>query len=366
MSCEKEKNLLYLNALNSVSVLGARRISALIKSFGSAEVAWNASPDQYPPHLELQKYNDRIKKERSAINPDHEWEQLEKLGVQCISPESSGYPNLLRQVPVPPPVLYYRGSLEKIDHPSVAIVGSRRSTFYGNEVAGRLAGELASAGVGVISGMALGVDTAAHRGALERGGYTAAVLGCGLGHCYPSRNRELMEQLAATGAVISEFSLKTEPHAVNFPQRNRVISGLSLGTVVVEATEKSGALITAGYALEQNREVFAVPGNIGSPYSRGCHRLLKEGAKLVETVEDILDELYISSEAGEQLSLDFAEPELSVPERKLLEIIPYQPMHIDGIIQLSGMSASESAALLLPLEIKGLVKQTPGKYFCRS
>ncbi len=366
MSCENEKNLLYLNALNSVSVLGARRISALIKSFGSAEAAWAASPDQYPPHLDLQKYNDRVKKERSTINPDHEWEQLEKLGVKCISPDCPGYPNLLRQVPVPPPLLYYRGSLDMLDRPSVAIVGSRRSTFYGNEVAGRLAAELATAGVGVISGMALGIDTAAHRGSLDRGGYTAAVLGCGLGRCYPPRNRELMEQLVAAGAVISEFSLMTEPHAVNFPQRNRVISGLSLGTVVVEATEKSGALITAGYALEQNREVFAVPGNIGSPYSRGCHRLLKEGAKLVETVEDILDELYISSGAGEQLSLDFTEPELSVPEKTLLETIPYQPLHIDSIIQLSGMSASESAALLLALEIKGLIKQTPGKYFCRS
>jgi DNA processing protein len=366
MNSDKDKHLLYLNALNCVSVLGPRRISALVKSFETAEAAWAASPEQYPPHLELQKYYDRIKKERSAINPDQEWERLEKSGVQCITPDCHGYPGLLHQVPLPPPLLYYRGSLDSLGHPAVAIVGSRRCTFYGNEVAGRLAAELASAGVGVISGMALGVDTAAHRGALENGGYTAAVLGCGLGRCYPPRNRELMEELAAAGAVISEFSLMTEPHAVNFPQRNRVISGLSLGTVVVEATEKSGALITAGYALEQNREVFAVPGNIGSPYSRGCHRLLKEGAKLVESVEDILDELYIGTERGEQLSLDFAEPELSDPEKLLLDLLPYQPMHIDKIIQLSSMSVSEASALLLALEIRGLIKQTPGKYFCRS
>jgi DNA processing protein len=361
-----EKELVYLNALNSISVFGATRITSLVKNFGSAEAAWSVSPENYPPHLELQNYYDRITKERSVINPEKEWEQLEKTGVHCITPNCPGYPSLLRQVSVPPPLLYYRGSLERINNPAVAIVGSRRATFYGSEVAGRLAGELALAGVAVISGMALGVDTAAHRGALEKGGYTAAVLGCGLGRCYPPRNRELMEQLAATGAVISEFSIMAEPHAVHFPQRNRIISGLSLGTVVVEATEKSGALITAGYALEQNREVYAVPGNIGSPYSRGCHRLLKEGAKLVETVKDILDELYISSETGEQLSLDFAEPELSVPEKKLIDILPYQPMHIDSIIQLSGMSASEASALLLALEIRGLIKQTPGKYFCRS
>ncbi|MBW6463384.1 MAG: DNA-processing protein DprA [Bacillota bacterium] len=366
MSFDPGKELIYLNALNRVSLLGARRISSLIGHFGTAEEAWNTSADQYKNAIDFKGNLDAIIKEKALIDPEQEWNLLQQREIKCISPKSPEYPQLLKQIPFPPPVLYYRGSLEKINNPSVAIVGSRRCTFYGKEVAARLSGELASADVGVISGMALGVDTAAHSGALENSGYTVAVLGCGLGRCYPPRNKDLMEQIAANGAVVSEFSVNTEPVAFNFPQRNRIISGLSLGTVVVEATAKSGALITANYALEQNREVFAVPGNIGSPYSRGCHRLLKDGARLVESVDDILEELYIETRAEEQLTLDLQNSDLSAQEKALLEVIPYQPIHIDSIIQLGGLSAAEAGALLLSLEIKKKIFQTPGKYFCRA
>jgi DNA processing protein len=214
--------------------------------------------------------------------------------------------------------------------------------------------------------MALGVDTAAHCGALEGGGYTIAVLGCGLDLCYPPQNRKLMGEIALKGVVISEFPLGTQPLAVNFPQRNRIISGLTLGTVVVEATAKSGSLITANFAVEQNREVFAVPGNIGSPYSRGCHRLIKEGARLVESAADILSELNLLAGFGEQLSLQLPVQDLNDDEMKLLLTIPYFPLHIDDLIRAGTFSAAETSSLLLSLELKRLIRQTPGKYFCRT
>jgi DNA processing protein len=364
MSSNPERELLYLNALNAISVLGARKIATLAGYFGSAESAWHAPAEDYTRAVELEGQLETVKQEKSGIDPEKEWDKLLTKKIKCTSPHSPDYPDLLREMNFPPPVLYYRGSLEQINKPAVAIVGSRRCTFYGKEVAGKLASELAAAGVGVISGMALGVDTAAHQGALDNGGYSAAVLGCGLDRCYPPRNRGLMDQLIDEGAVISEFAAGMEPMAKNFPQRNRIISGLSLGTVVVEATAKSGALITAGFALEQNREVFAVPGNVGSPYSRGCHRLLKEGARLVESVQDILVELYLDS--GKQLTIETIKGELSDSEKKLLGIIPYQPMHIDTIVQMSGQKAAEVGAILLSLEIKNYVAQSPGKFFCRT
>ena len=253
----------------------------------------------------------------------------------------------------------------------MAIVGSRRCTFYGREVASRLAADLASAGFTVVSGMALGIDTAAHEGALEAGGRTIAVLGCSVERSYPAANRDLMEQIINSGAVISEFSLDTPPLPQHFPRRNRIISGLALGTVVVEASQKSGALITAFYALDQNREVFAVPGNVGSPYSRGCHRLIKEGARLVETAEDIIEELGISAAGGSAAAEAAASAKeqkidaLEDAERRLLELIPYHPLHIDEIVRLSGADAARAGAYLISLELKGLVRQLPGKYFIR-
>lgn len=361
-------DIIYHNALNSISFLGPRRIAALLKHFGTAETAWGASSDQITAVLKLQKNTKKLDQERSKLDPQKLWAHLAEHEINCISADCPGYPLLLKQIP-DPPLLYYRGSLLNIDQPAVAIVGSRRCTFYGREVAHRLASELAAAGVTVVSGMALGIDTAAHQGALENKGYTAAVLGCGVDRCYPPGNIELMEQIINEGALISEFPPGTEPRPVNFPQRNRIISGLSLGCVVVEATAKSGALITAHNALEQNREVFAVPGNIGSPYSLGSHRLIKEGARLVESSADILEELNLDSfnnqSSEEQLSLEKCGISLTEDEKNLLNLIPYQPMHIDDIIRESGLKASAVSVILLSLELKSSIRQTPGKYFCR-
>lgn len=356
---------IFLNALNRLTMLGSRRITALLNHYGSAEQAWNAPAEEYPLVLNLKQDSEQLKKEKEKVDPDREWRQLEKLKIGCLMADDSNYPGLLREIAYPPPIIYFKGDPIKIGDPAVAIVGSRRSTFYGTEVAKRLAQELAVAGITVVSGMALGIDTAAHRGALEQGGYTAAVLGCGLDKCYPRQNFELIEAIIESGVVFSEFPYGTEPLPINFPQRNRIISGLSLGTVVVEATAKSGSLITAGYAIEQNREVFAVPGNIGSPYSRGCHRLIKEGAKLVESAADILAELYLESSGERQLAIDLPVIDLNEAEKRLLQMIPYQPLHIDDLIRLSELGAAAASALLLSLEIKKVIRQTPGKYFCR-
>ncbi|MGM0651453.1 MAG: DNA-processing protein DprA [Bacillota bacterium] len=365
---KENKDLIYYNALNNISQLGARRIPVLLQYFDSAENAWNASLDELKTVLGLPDGCEQLQKERLKIDPDKHWSELHIKGISCISPSCPEYPSLLKQIPHPP-FLYYRGSLKGTEKPSVAIVGSRRCTFYGREAAHKLASELTEDGISIVSGMALGVDTAAHKGALEKNGYTVAVLGCGVDICYPRNNKDLMEQIASSGAVISEFVPGTAPLPANFPQRNRIISGLSLGTVVVEATAKSGSLITANLALEQNREVFAVPGNIGSPYSRGSHRLIKEGARLVESAADIMEELQPglpgSDDSGQQLEMEFIESSLTKEEKSLLNIMPYQPIHIDKIIQESNSKASEVTATLLSLELKKTIRQTPGKYFSR-
>ncbi len=364
MSAEQE-NLVYLNALNRLPFLGPRRITTLIEYFGTPRGAWDAPEQELKRVAGLHDYATRLAGERETIDPDREWDFLEKSGLMAIGIDSEAYPPLLRHLPCPPPILYYRGKFDHNKRPAVSIVGSRRSTFYGKEVAYRLAGELAAAGVSVVSGMALGIDTAAHRGCLESNGHTVAVLGCGLDHCYPPGNADLMDQIASTGAVLSEFPLGTKPLPGHFPQRNRIISGMSLGTVVVEATAKSGSLITAGLALEQDREVFAVPGNVGSPYSRGCHQLIREGAHLVESAADILNEIAVKEPPEQQLTITDPSFSLSDKEKVLLGLIPYQPMHIDDIIQACGEAASEVITMLLDLELKQLIRQTPGKYFCR-
>jgi len=361
-NCE---SAIYLNALNRIIFLGAKRISTLLECYGTPRKVWEAPTEEIIKLVELKKSADQFDCERKSIDPLYEWKRLLNYNVNCITLKCPGYPSLLKEIPLPPPILYYRGNLEEAEKPAVAIVGSRRCTFYGKETAGKLAEELTSEGITVVSGMALGIDTAAHRGVLDNSGFTIAVLGCSLDKCYPPQNKDLKKEIEHSGLVISEYPLGSEPLPYYFPQRNRIISGLSLATVVIEATAKSGALITANYALEQNREVFAVPGNIGSPYSRGCHRLIKEGAGLVESAADILDALYMGSENEYQLSLDNSRQDLTEVEKRLLDIIPYQPLHLDNIIRLCGLKASEASAILLSLELKKCIRQTPGKFFSR-
>jgi DNA processing protein len=290
--------------------------------------------------------------------------------VQCLSLDHPAYPSLLRQIPKPPPLIYVRGAVECLNLPQLAMVGSRNPSSGGAENARQFAAWLAARGFAITSGLALGVDAAAHCGALDVAGKTLAVLGTGIDLIYPSRHRQLAQQiLDSGGALVSEFPLGTPSHAANFPQRNRIISGLSLGTLVVEAAVQSGSLITASHALQQNREVFAIPGSIHNPLARGCHQLIRQGATLVETAQDILDQLdgMLSYKARELKSWPLTPIEedlfnqthaLDAVETRLLDAIGYDPVTMDLLIERSQMTVGQVASCLMGLEIKGVVQQT--------
>jgi DNA processing protein len=296
---------------------------------------------------------------------EEECRRLEAGAVRLVTYLSSEYPKSLFEIPDPPPFLYIKGELRPREL-SIAIVGSRRATSYGLMTTGKMAEALANHGVCVVSGMARGVDTAAHKGALRAGGRSIGVLGCGVDNMYPPENRLLFEEMAAKGCLVSEFPLGTSPLAENFPRRNRIISGLSSGVLVVEAAEKSGSLITAQFALEHGRDVFAVPGNIACATSRGCNRLIKQGAKLVDCVEDILEELqgYDRDSAGTPLlqtsPRTFA---LSPKEAAIYELLARSPLHIDDIISQTELTAGEVSSMLLHLELKGAVTPLPGTHY---
>jgi DNA processing protein len=293
-------------------------------------------------------------------------------GYRIVTFNDTAYPELLRHLEDPPPFLYVNGRLTNAS-PHIAVVGSRSATRYGLSTAGRLSADLASLGFVIVSGMARGIDTAAHQGALSAGGDTAAVLGSGLEHIYPSENRRLSHRIAEHGALISEFSLHAEPEGHHFPARNRIISGMCLGTVVIEAGLKSGSLITARLAAEQNREVFAVPGSIRSFRSTGTHALIKQGAKLVEHVGDIVEEFAGILQTAEDnpddrgKDADEALPTgLSSQEKRVCEALGPYPVHIDDLIRRVGMDAGRLSAILLDLELKGVVDREPGNRFVLS
>jgi len=280
------------------------------------------------------------------------------------------YPELLRAIYDPPPVLYCDGSLEPGDRQAVAIVGSRQATPYGLRITETLAGELSALGFTILSGFARGIDAAAHRAALAAGGRTIAVLGCGLDVDYPPGHASLHAEIAGSGAVLTEFAPGTPPRATNFPRRNRIISGLALGVVVVEAADDSGSLITARLALEQGREVFAVPGPIDVPTSQGPHGLLKQGATLVETVDDIVEELLpqldrpLQTLKTEPIATLPEHGELSPSERTVLDVMSREPLHLDDLTERSRLTTPAVAGILLGLELKALVKQLPGQRYC--
>lgn len=292
-----------------------------------------------------------------------ECEAVVRCGVRIVTMLDDDYPALLLQIPDPPPFLYVKGDLAH-GGSSVAVVGSRRASAYGRSVTERLAEDLGRHGVVVISGMARGIDTAAHQGALRGGGRTVGVLGCGVDVVYPPENRPLAKEMARHGALVSEFPLGTLPLAENFPRRNRIISGMSHGVLVVEATENSGSLITARLALDQGRDVYAIPGNITSGGSRGTNRLIRDGAKLVESVEDILEELpQWRAPTSAAPARQFA---LSPDEEAVYSTLAADPLHIDDITVKSALTVGDVSAILLRLELKGAVTQLPGKYFSLS
>jgi DNA processing protein len=302
-----------------------------------------------------------------------EWTQAETemrralaTGIRLVSFIDPEYPARLRAIADPPPLLYVMGEVVAADERAVAIVGSRSASEYGLKVARSISRGLASFGFTVVSGMARGIDGAAHQTALDCGGRTIALLGCGVDRIYPPEHQGLYQGISRQGAVISEFALGTRPMAHNFPARNRLISGLSLGVVVVEATEKSGSLITAALALEQNREVFAVPGEVGSSRSRGAHRLIRQGAKLVESADDIVEEIapQLERPQGEAISSRRVLPQqCSEDTRRIFGLLQERILHIDEVIETSGLSSAQVAQILLDLELQGFLRQLPGKRF---
>lgn len=296
---------------------------------------------------------------------ERECERARRADAGIVTLLDNEYPSLLRQIPDPPAVLYVRGKLVPEDVNAVAIVGSRAATGYGKATSLRLASELAESGVTVVSGLARGIDSCAHRGALEGGGRTIAVLGSGLDRLYPPENDRLAGEIAGAGAVVSEFPFGTRPERRNFPMRNRTISGLSRGLVVVEAAARSGALITAGLALEQGREVFAVPGNITSPTSAGPNSLIRDGAKLVETSRDVIEEIPHLALSPRHPGPSTAPAGLTEDELAVLSRIGRAPLTLDEVIRRSPVPSSRTVALLTALEVKGLVRQFAGRRFVR-
>lgn len=298
---------------------------------------------------------------------EKEIRRVEKAGVEIIAYTDSRYPARLRTIPDPPPFLYAFGDMGRVDDRAVAVVGSRSASHYGIRITRELCQGLAALGFTVVSGMARGIDGEAHKAALGAGGRTVAVLGSGVDIAYPPEHEGLYKKIGENGAVISELPMGTPPFSFNFPSRNRLISGLSLGVVVVEATEKSGSLITAGLALEQGREVFAVPGEAGASRSQGTHRLIRQGAKLVERVGDVIEEIapqLLSRAGGAQRVVPAALPaDLSLEARRVFELVLGGPVQIDELIEKSALPAAKVSELLLDLEIRGLLKQLPGKRF---
>jgi len=360
------ESLTYWLALKTVPGVGNCMFLQLLKHFGEPENVFKASREEL---LKVEGMNIQLAsmiadyKIPRTVQEDLALERKNHFTIITFS--DLNYPALLRQIHDPPPVLYAYGRLRP-DSLNIAIVGSRNATPYGRAVTERLSGDLACRGFTVISGMARGIDSAAHIGALAAQGETIAVLGCGLGTVYPAENKALFHRIGQRGAVISEFPFLTPPEAHNFPIRNRVISGLALGTIIVEATHKSGSLITARLAAEQGREVFAVPGSVTSFKSMGTHRLIKEGAKLVEHVNDVIEELNIGQQRVTVEPNKPAAIPLSQTEKIVLsELSPY-PIHIDKLARQVSLSAGEVSSLLLQLELKGLVTQSPGKLFSRS
>jgi len=361
--------------------VGPVTFAKLLEHFGTVDKALGASVSEMTKVEGVGlKTAEEIAATRNKFDAVAELESAEKLGVWMIHFNDERYPVVLRRIYDPPPVLYIKGSLSKQDNLSVAIVGCRRCSLYGQEQASRFGHLLASAGFTVCSGMARGIDTAAHQGALSAGGRTIAVQGCGLANTFPPENKKLFELISGNGACVSELPLGYEPLAENFPPRNRIIAGLSLGTIVIEAGLRSGALITAKAAMENNREVMAVPGKIDSPISKGTHQLLKQGAKLVESIEDVMESLgyvgeqlrsYASesaaevSEAVELPLFDASQLNLSESERLIYDYLDKEAVHIDQITAETDLMPADVSAGLVSLQLKGLVKQLPGSLFMK-
>lgn len=395
-------SLIHFNLIQGV---GLKTVQVLRDVFGTAERALQATPNELAKVDRLSPTMREVLTHKPVLYPiERELALISEYGCQVLTLYDDTYPKPLKEIDTPPLVLYVKGELIPEDVLSISLVGSRNAKDYGRKVSYRLSYQLAQRGLTVVSGFAKGIDTSAHRGALEAGGRTVAVMGNGLSFIYPATNRALVEKIEASGALISEFPIGVKPKPRNFPRRNRIISGLTLGTVVVEASNRSGALITARLAGEQGREVFAVPGEIFSELSTGTHKLINDGAKLINTVDDLLNELPhhalnriqlpgsvssesdMESEPSQEPSVEkrvpksvsspppsdvqqpvqvAPPPDLTPDEKTVFEAIEVPSSHIDTIVRTTQLPISQVSSVLLMLELKGVVQQLPGTQFAK-
>lgn len=354
--------------LSAIPGIGSGLIRALVGKFRSASKVFEANVQELIKTNGVdEKTARKIRSCKETDFPADQAKRMERCGARMIMFWDDEYPDQLKNIYDPPAFLFVRGALKSEDKNSIAVVGTRQPTHYGKLMTEKLTMELVLRGLTIVSGLAYGVDTLAHLFALQAGGRTLAVLGSGVDHIYPNQNSALAKKIIANGAVLSEFPLGTGPDRNNFPRRNRIICGLSLGTLVIEAGEKSGALITAALALDQNRDVFALPGNIDSPKSFGTNALIKQGAKVVTCVEDILEELPPTwDRTGGPEGVAPPSVELNEQEKIIFEILSHEPQHIDHITSVAGKPSSEVLSILLGLELKNVVKQLVGKMFIRT
>ena len=358
------QDLKYWVAFNHIPNLGAVRFRALESHFHDLENAWRASFGDLRAAGLDEHVARTIVTNRDSVSPDGIMEKLEGCGGYALNWHDPRYPSRLAEIYDPSPVLYVRGSLEAEDERSLAVVGTRKATAYGKEAAATLCKDLAANGVVVVSGLARGIDSIAHRAAMDAGGRTIAVLGTGVDTIYPPEHSMLARDIMEHGALVSEYPMGTSPKAQHFPQRNRLISGMTLGTLVIEAGDRSGALITVSHALEQGRDVFCVPGNIFSPASRGTNALIQEGAKAVVSHTDILEELNLNAAAFQMEMRGLAQPE-NEEEARILGHVTHEPLHIDELGRLADLPINMVTSVLAMMELKGLVKQVGGMHYTR-
>ena len=353
-----KEDIKYWVGFSKVPGIGRVKFGSLENYFGRLENAWAATSTELKQAGMDRASVRHITDYRTKISLDEEMEKMERFNVSVYTCHDSAYPGRLKEIYDYPPVIYVRGSLIPEDEWSVAVVGTRRATVYGRQVAEEISADLVRNNITVVSGLAKGIDSVAHLSALEAGGRTLAIFASGLDTVYPAENADLARRIIENGALITEYPLGTKPRADNFPRRNRIMSGISLGVLVIEAGESSGAIITANIALEQNREVFAIPGSILSPVSKGTNQLIQDGAKLVRSYWDVLEELNLTAVA-QQIEMKVTIPP-SDTEALLLGKLGAEPTHIDEVCRLSGLPASTVSSTLAMMELKGQVKQVGG------
>jgi DNA processing protein len=349
---------MYWVGLNMVKGIGSVRFKALLDEFGNPEAAWNASPEAWVKAGLSQKIAESFQRVHKGVSLDQIWERIQSLGAEVLTWDDESYPRHLKEIDQPPPVLYVRASFIPEDEWAVAIVGTRRVTAYGRQVTEEVATSLAHNGVTIVSGLARGVDSIAHQAAINAGGRTLAVLGSGVDIIYPPENRHLATQIMEQGALVSDYPLGTQPDGINFPPRNRIISGLSLAVVIIEAGITSGALITATFAAEQGRDVFAVPGNINAPQSQGTNRLIRDGAQPLLNPQDVLETLNLTM-ITEHRAVRVALPNDPI-EARLYQLLSGEPKHVDEIRSQASMPIETVSATLAMMELKGMVRQVGG------